>query len=148
MLIDSSFEFADNVSAAAAAGSAVVGSTKTLDVTGRALGTSRNLYLVIIVSVAFASAGAATVQFQFKTDGVTPLVPATSTLHVASEVFAYTALTKGKRIILPIPSGIPLSELYAAVVAVTGTATTTAGSINAFITMDPEEWIAYPDAVN
>jgi hypothetical protein len=38
-------------------------------------------------------------------------------------------------------------ERYLGILAVIGTTTVTAGAINAFLTADPHEWAAQPDAL-
>lgn len=149
MILDEKLEFCDATSVAAAAGTANVGDVIDLDDTTRRLAQT-TLFLVISVSAAFTSGGSATVQFRLVSDGVaTPATDGTETVHWASDVFAVAALTVGKNIIVPLPSGSLVAyERYLGLQVVTAVATTTAGSINAFLVNDADEWAALADAIN
>ncbi len=144
MLIDTHFEFCDETAVNAAAGAALVGSAEDFDVEVTDPASGRNVYLVIQVTAAFTSAGAATVSFEFRSDATASVHPTTGTLHLKTAVFPYTDLIRGKRIIMQLPQGIPAYERYCGIIVVTAGATTTAGSINAFLTLEPENWKSYP----
>lgn len=149
MIMDENLEFADNLSVAAAAGTAVLADAIDLDVLGQRIGVGDpKMYLVINVSEAFASAGAATVAFRLVSDSTDPAsTDGTETQHWESDAFAYTDLTVGKRIIVPLPSGnLATYERYLQLQVVTAVATTTAGRINAFLTNFPDDWRAMPEA--
>jgi len=47
-----------------------------------------------------------------------------------------------------IPLEGPAYERYVGILAVTATTTTTAGTVNAFLTLDPGGWTSYADATN
>lgn len=146
-IIDSTLEFCDNVSVAAAAGTALRGDV--VDLGSLSLDPGYPLYLVIGVSEAFASAGSATVQFTLATDAAAAIATnGTATVHYASRAFPYTELTAGKQVIIPLPMGIPANERYLGLLVTTATATTSAGSINAYLTLDAQNNVSYPDAVN
>lgn len=153
MLIDKTLELCDSVNVAAAAGTAVVGSV--LDFGANAakrlgqLGSSRRMSLVITVETSFTSGGAATVQFRLGSDTATPNVAANAVLHVQSGILSMANLARGNRLILPLPEGLPNLLRYMQLQVVTAVATTTAGTINAFLTMDPEFALQhYPDNVS
>lgn len=151
MILDSSLEFADNLSVAAAAGTAVLANAIDLGAAGERIATGQPaMYLVINVATAFASAGAATVQFRLVSDSTDPAsTDGTETRHWQSENFAYTRLTAGKKLIIPLPSGDATPyERYLQLQVVTGTATTTAGAINAFLTAFPDDWKAMAEAAS
>ena len=58
-------------------------------------------------------------------------------------------LVQGYNLVIPLPAGVGLTyERYLGLLVTTGGATTTAGSINAFLTRDPKKWVAYADATN
>ena len=60
-------------------------------------------------------------------------------------------LTAGQQLVIPLPVGygtIFPYERYLGLLVVTSSATTTAGSINAFLTFDPKGWKALPDGTN
>lgn len=148
MILDEKLEFCDALSVAAAAGSALVGDVVDLGAADRRIGTMNPMYLVIQVTTAFTSAGAATVSFELASDDTAAINVSTGSKHARSQVFAYTALTLGKQIIVPLPSGLPDYKQYLGVIVVTAVATTTAGAINAFLTSDAADWKALPEGGN
>lgn len=147
MLIDKNFEISDDVSCAVAAGSSVIG-TVDLGAAGIRPNSGQNLYMYLVVGTTFASGGAATVQFRLVSDSVTPVDVATNTQHWESPVFAYTELKAGKRIVVPLPSGLPFYERYLGLVLIVGTATVTAGRISAGLELSAENWEAFADGAN
>lgn len=145
-LIDSNFEFADSVSIAAAAGTYVAG-TKDFGAANSRPNSGRNVYLQIMVEETVTSGGAATVQFRLMSGAASPIVPASDVQHWGSKLFAYTELTAGKRITVPLPGGIAAYGRYVGIAYTIGTATTTAGKINAYLEFDGEGWEAMPDGI-
>lgn len=150
MFIDRNLEFCDAEDVSAAAGTEVIAAAIDLESAGIRVNIgSPDMYLVILVQSTFTSGGAATVQFRLVSDSTDPAsTDGSETRHWQSPAFAYTALTAGKAIIVPLPSGIPAYERYLQLQVVTATATTTAGTINAFLTVDPQNWRALPQAVS
>jgi hypothetical protein len=72
------------------------------------------------------------------------------TTHWQSGALAYDSAllaTLGTAFIVALPQGIDY-ERYLGLLVTTATATTTAGSINAFLTLDVDNWHPYPDAQN
>lgn len=150
MILDDNLEFCDSEDVSAAAGTEVIAAAIDLDALGQRPGTGiPTMYLVILVQTAFASAGAATVQFRLVSDSTDPASSdGTESRHWQSPAFAYTALTAGKKVIVPLPAGEPSYERYLQLQVVTAVATTTAGTINAFLTSFPDDWKAMPEAVS
>lgn len=150
MILDEKLEFCDATSVAAAAGTANVGDVVDLRQPNQRIGSGDPLVLVISVSTAFTSGGSATVQFKLVSDdSATPATNGTQTEHVLTDIFAYTELTLGKFIVARLPAGsLAKYERYLGLQVVTAGATTTAGSINAFLTVDADDWAALADAVN
>lgn len=149
MIMDTKLLFADAVDVSAAAGTAAIGDQVDLETTDRRLGSAMNMKLVIGVTTAFTSGTSSTVVFQLVSDAVNPTAAdGTETVHAQSEVFTDAELTLGAQIIIPLPAGLPLSERYLGIQVVTGSATTTAGSISAFLVTDAQDWVALPDAAN
>lgn len=149
-IMDKTLEFCDSVNVAAAAGTALRGDVIQLPANIRNLGEGgRPLYLVIAVETSFASAGAATVQFQLATDATASI----ATDGTASEVIStgavpFGVLTAGRQFAIPLPSlGQPL-EAFLGLLVTTAVATTSAGTISAYLTMDAQTWSAFPDGVN
>ena len=171
MIFDTFNEFADAVSVAAAAGTYNLGNQIDRQAAGLTLDGGVPVYLCINVDTAIVTGGVAgTIQFyvcsdntasiatnatesrhlltaQFVTDD-DPTIPAGQTLYFGalpmavdyvSRAVAGTWTTTGP--------GAPY-ERYLGVNYIIGTTTTTAGKVNAFLTLDPRGWKSYADAVN
>jgi len=149
MIMDENLEFCDALAVAAAAGTALVGDVIDLDTIGRRMLSNNNLHLVIQVTTAFASAGASTTQFVLASDAAAAIAAdGTETRHWLSHDYLKAELAAGAIIVIPLPAGIPSYERYLGIEVITGVATNTAGSINAFLTMNAADWVAMPDATN
>lgn len=148
MLIDTLTEFCDSVSAAAAAGTALLGNQIDLGAAAINPGRGQVIYLVINVEVAFASGGSATVDFQLASDAAAAIATnGSATVHFSTGAIPVADLVVGYRQIVALPQGINY-ERYLGLLCTTAIATTTAGTISAFLTLDPQNYHAYPDAVN
>ena len=146
MLIDKSFELADSVSIASAAGTYVLG-TVDLGAADSKPNSGRNLFAYITIEQALASGGAATVQFRLVTDTVTPVVAANATPLWTSATFGFAELTAGKRLVVPLTGGYPLYKRYLGLVCIIGVAALTAGKVNAGLELSGENWDALPDGI-
>lgn len=155
MIFDKRNEFADAVSVAAAAGTALVGDVIDTTAIHRDLGQGDPVYLVITIDTEIITGGVAgTVKFQLASDSTANL--ATSpTIHYDSGTFATGVaasnplLGVGKTIcVVALPIEGVVYERFLGILCVTGTTTTTAGKINAFLTLDPYKWAAYPEGAN
>ena len=148
MIMDERSEFCDGEDVSAAAGTALVGDVMDLSANAVNPGRSSNLYLVVQVETAFASGGSATVQFELASDAAAAIATdGSATTHAQTEAIAIATLVKGYRWIIQLPQGVDY-ERYLGILVTTATATTTAGAISAFLTHDPQNYHAYPDAVN
>jgi hypothetical protein len=160
MILDERNEFADAVSVAAAAGTALIGdvidlkpSTTNPNTTVALEGS--DLYLVIQTDTEIITGGAAgTLQFKLSSDAQAAIATdGSATDHIVTASFVTddaaansAALNAGGLIYCgKLPSGS--YERYLGILAVTGTTTTTAGKINAFLTSDPALYRAYADNV-
>lgn len=154
MILDELLEFADDVSVAAAAGTALIGDVIDLGATSRDIGNGETIYLVIQTGseeiITGGSAG--TLEFQLASDSTANL--ATSpTVHFSTGALVTddAALNDAKFnvggliAVVALPYGT--YERYLGILAVTATTTTTAGKINAFLTKDVAKWAAYADAI-
>lgn len=141
MILDERNEFADAVSVAAAAGTALIGDVIDLGTDG--VNSVDDLYAVINVDTEIATAAAAgTVQFFLVSDALVTLgggAVASCTLHSMTGAIATGATTvqpllaAGKTLMqVALPRG--QYERYLGVLCTTGTTTTTTGKINAFLT--------------
>lgn len=102
----------------------------------RDIGKGKPVAVVIVVETAFASAGSATEQF--KVIGHTGAdIAGAGTVIAETGAIAYTSLTKGKVIAIPIPAGIMGTTLvYLGVRCTTAGATSTNGVCSAFLALD------------
>ena len=108
------------------------------------------LYLVIQVTTAITSGGAATVSFLLSSDSTgTIAVDGTQTSHWESDTIAVATLVAGYTLVVPIPGEDPAYERFLGVqVRENAGQALTAGNINAFLTFNPKQWKAYSDAAN
>jgi len=151
-ILDERLEFMDAVDVSAAAGTALGGDVIDLGATPMDLG-HEPLYLAIQVTTAFTTGGTAEVQFILASDAAAAIATdGTATYHAVTQAFDTGVLTAGTQLVIPLPVGantLGEYERYLGVLVVTTTATTTAGSVNAFLTRDPiNGWKSYADAAN
>lgn len=147
MILDERLEFADATSVAAAAGTALIGDVIDLGAVARDIGMGDHLWFVITVDTEIITAGAAgTVKFQLVSDAQAAIATdGSATVHFDTGTFVTddaaanaTQLNAGEILFagrLPMQGNV--YERYIGVLCVTGTTTTTAGKINAFLTLDP-----------
>lgn len=158
MILDEFNEFADDVSVAAAAGTALIGDVIDLGSTTSDIGNGEPLYLVLKTgSTEIITGGAAgTIQFFLCSDSLATLgggVVANCTTHLTSSSIvtdgtdANGAECKAGAaiIVAALPQGT--YERYLGILCTIGTTTVTAGTANAFLTKDPAKWLALPDAI-
>jgi len=160
MILDERLEFADNVSVAAAAGTALIGDVIDLGSapTTQDLSGGEDLYVVLRTGATeIITAGAAgTIQFFVVSDALATLgagVVANCTTHLTSASLVTDdaaansdALNAGGTILVAkLPSGS--YERYLGILCTIGTTTVTAGTIDAFLTKDANRWRALPDAL-
>jgi hypothetical protein len=156
MILDERTEFADAVSVASTAGTINVGDVIDSSVV-RDLGQGQPVYLVVLVDTEIITGGSAgTIQFQLVSDAVTTPDTSSATKHLYSPIYTTDdsaanspELNAGETPwIVAIPPEGEQYERYLGLQAVIGTTTTTAGAVNAFLTLDPRGWKSYPDATN
>ena len=162
MILDERNEFADAVSVAATAGTAVIGDVIDLKGPTTAPNTTvdlglSDLWVVIQTDTEIITGGTAgTIQFYVVSDSLATLGSATlasCTQHLSSgslvtdDAGANDAkLNAGGYILVSkLPSGS--YERYLGILATVGTTTVTDGKINAFLTSDPALYRAYADNV-
>jgi hypothetical protein len=147
MIMDERLEFADAVSVAAAAGTALIGDVIDLGSVARDIGQGQPVYLVITTDTEIITGGTAgTVKFQLVSDAQAAIaVDGSATVHVDTGDFvtddaaANSAQLNAGGVIFagPIPLEGNVYERYIGILAITATTTTTAGKINAFLTLTP-----------
>ena len=157
MILDEMFEFADAVSVAAAAGTALIGDVVDLGANHRDLGVGDPLYLVITTDTEIITGGSAgTLKFQLVSDAQAAIATdGTATVHYDTGTFvtddananAAQFAAGGVIAIVALPMEGAVYERYLGILAITATTTTTEGKINAFLTKDVSKWASYPNAV-
>lgn len=147
MIMDERNEFADAVSVAGAAGTALIGDVIDLGAVPRDIGQGQPLYLVITTDTEIITGGAAgTINFQLVSDAAAAIATdGSATVHIDTGTFVTddsaandSQLNAGGIIFAgPLPVEGNEYERYLGVLAVIATTTVTAGKINAFLTLDP-----------
>lgn len=158
MILDERTEFADAASVAAAAGTALIGDVIDLGAAHRDIGNGQPVYLVITTDTEIITGGSAgTVKFQLASDAQAAIATdGSATVHIDTGTFvtddaaANSAQLNAGGVIFcgPLPLEGPVYERYLGILCVTATTTTTAGKINAFLTLDPTGWDAYAEGAN
>lgn len=156
MILDERNEFADAVSVAAAAGTALIGDVIDLEVV-RDIGAGRPVYLVITTDTEIITGGSAgTIKFQLASDAQAAIaVDGSASIHFETKAFVTddaaandSQLNAGGVIAcVALPMEGVAYERYLGILAVIATTTVTAGKINAFLTLDPAKYKAYADAI-
>lgn len=146
-IIDYNARFCDADTITATVANAIVGdvmdtgatpTTKNLGVNGRPI------YLVISIDEAVESNGSATVAFTLLSDSTENLATSATT-HINTGAIAKATLVAGYQMVYPLPPGN--YERYMGVYAQTAVQTLNAGKCSAYLTLDPPQWAAYPDAL-
>lgn len=158
MIMDERNEFADAASVAAAAGTALIGDVIDLGSVHRDMGSGQPLYLVITVDTEIITGGTAgTVKFQLASDAQAAIATdGSASIHYDTGTFVTddaaandTQMNAGSVICcVPLPLEGRVYERYLGILCVTATTTTTAGKINAFLTLDPTKWVAMAEGAN
>jgi site-specific recombinase len=147
MIMDKRSEFADNVAIGGATGRRLIGDVIDLG-QDRDIGAAANMYLVVQVSVTATSGTSSTAQVELVSDAQAAIaVDGSASVHVASGVIAHTAMIAGTTLfqtIIPL-EGATAYERYLGLIINVGTAAFTAGSVNAFLTMQPPVHKSYPN---
>lgn len=158
MIMDKLTEFADSVTVANTAG-ATYNLTNQVDTSVvRDIGQGQPVYLVIVVDGGadgiITGGTAGTITFRLVSDDSASIATnGTATQHWVSQAFvtddaALNALNLGDKIVVALPMGLPNYERYLGVQYTVTTTDTTAGTVSAFLTLDPTGWKSYPDAQN
>ena len=148
MILDELLEISDAGAITTGIGTALHGDVIDLGAGAPDIGTGEPLYLVIQVTTAVTSAGAATVSFEVVSDAAAAIATDTTvTYHAVTEDIGKATLVAGYTRIIPLPP-LNSAERYLGLRTNVGTAALTAGAINAFIVKDASHWKSYADATN
>lgn len=158
MIIDKRNEFADAVSVAAAAGTALIGDVIDLSLPARDFGNGQPVYLVITTDTEIITGGVAgTIKFMLASDAQAAIATdGSASVHIDTGTFVTGSaaanspqLNAGGVIFCgPLPEAGRVYERYLGVLATIATTTVTAGKINAFLTLDPTVWQPYAEGAN
>lgn len=159
MIMDERLEFADAVSVAAAAGTALIGDVIPLGSVHRDIGQGPPMWFVVTVDTEIITGGSAgTLEIQLVSDAAAAIaVDGSATVHLSSgslvtdDAAANSARLNAGAVLFaaPLPVEGNVYEAFLGVLAITGTTTTTAGKINAFLTLDPpRSGVIYPEGAN
>ena len=99
------------------------------------IGSGAPKWMNIVVDEAFASSGAATVVFAI-IDEEDSTLDDDSVVILQTRALAYTLLTEGKIICIPLPAGL-ITQQYLGMKYTIAGATTTAGKVSSFISTQP-----------
>lgn len=146
-IIDSTLQFCNATAlSTAATGLALVGNV--IDLTSaRNVAAGRPLYLVITVTTAVTSAGAATVSFLLASDSIAAIhVDGSATQHYASFAIPKATLVAGYQLVVPLPLESPAYQEFVGILQNVGTAALTAGAITAELVLDPPVNKTYPQS--
>lgn len=155
MIMDERTEFADNVSVAAVAGTALIGDVIDLGSTTSDIGNGSSVYLVIKTGATEIITGgsAGTIRFLLASDaGASIATDGTASVHfdtgtiVTDDAAANDARLNAGGTIAMVELPIGNYERYLGILATIATTTVTAGTIDAFLTRDPSKWVALPNA--
>jgi len=149
MILDERTELADATAlSTAATGLALVGDVIDTEKVRNLAGGGKPLYLVIQIDTAVTSGGAATLGFVLASDAQAAIaVDGTATEHFRTGLIPKATLVAGFGFVLPLPGESPAYERYLGILQNVGVAALTAGKINAFLTFNPKQWKANPDAI-
>jgi len=87
-----------------------------------------------------------TLAIKLASDDTASISTTTSTVHIVSATLTGTDVDAGDPIlVMALPSGV--YERYLGILQVTGTEALTGGNIDAYLTMNPPNWRAYPDGI-
>lgn len=164
-MLDKLAEFADNASIAMTAGSTALVLTNQIDLSAASLnvGGGEPIYLVVSVGgTAVQAAGAGTIEIQLVSDDSASISTATAatsvTYHARSAPITTanntTSNPKGKVLFacaLPMRgasgTGTSAYERYLGVRVVATTQDISGGTVDAYLTMDPQSYFAYANAI-
>jgi len=152
MILDERNEFCDATALnTGAAGTYNIGDTIPLSV-ARDIGQGSNIYLVINVATGITvAASTGTVSFRLVSDAADPPNTSTATVHYTSPAFATstTAIAAGTNLVTQaLPWEGNAYELVLGIQQITGTTAINAGAVDAFLTLTPARWKAYPEGQN
>ena len=148
-IIDSQLEFSDAQDIGQV--EATYLSTNVIDLSvAREVSNGQPLYLVVQIEEAVVGTSS-TIEIRLRSDSTAAVHATTSTGHYTSGAIPEATLVAGYTIVIPLPTnGLgAVYEQFLGVQYIVGTATTTAGTVNARLTIDPPTTnVHFADATN
>jgi hypothetical protein len=145
MIIDSRNEFCEGTDLSASTGTRQIGDTIDLG-SPRNLGQGQPLYLVVVVTTAVSGGS---VEIVAATDDSSSIATnGGASEHASTGVQSAADMPAGAKFVIPLGTGTVEYERYLGLLQKTSGSNVTAGVIDAFLTMDPTGWKAYPDALD
>ena len=145
MIIDSRNEFAHGVALSASTGTRQIGDVVDLG-SPRNMGNGQPLYLVVVVTTAVTGGSVEIVAAT--DDGSTLATNGDASEHASTGVQPAANMPAGAKFVIPLGTGTVEYERYLGLLQKTSGSSVTAGKIDAFLTLDPTGWKAYPDALD
>lgn len=147
MIIDKLLEFGDAATAFVNIGTLTIGDVVDLGAapTLQNIGGGEPIYLVIQIDTTIVGAGSSS-EFKLVSDSTSNLTTSPTT-HFSSGALPVATTVAGYQVCaIPLPSAATY-ERYLGVTVTSSAFNTTAGKVNAFLTLTPPAWTAYPDAI-
>lgn len=145
MIIDKLAEFADAAAAFVNVGTLTVGDVMDLGAapTLQNIGGGEPIYLVMQIDTTIVGAGSSS-EFKLVSDSTANLTTSPTTHYTSGALPVATTVAGYQVCCVPLPAS-QTYERYLGVTVTSAVANTTAGKINAFLTLSPPAWAAYPD---
>ena len=145
-IIDKLTEFCDAVTMDQETGTYLMGNQIDLGTVTRDVGKGEPVYLILRWTVAPTDGGAsATATFSLVSDASASIATnGTATVHLVTPTLLKTQMTAGTYAVYLVPSGLLAYERYLGILMTVGTAGFDAGSFDAWLSVDPVGWYAYP----
>ena len=131
------------------AGTALATNQYDLGASGRDPGNGQVLYVNFVVDELFSTGSSPTAEFRVVSDDTASIHATTMTIHASTGPIAAALLVAGYRFSIPLPVGGPAYERYLGVQCLIATATTTTGTVTAWLGLEPVGKITlFADAQN
>ena len=103
------------------------------------------MFLVLLVTTTFVSAGATTLDIDMVTDDLTGMASPIALQKLVPTPIPKASLVQGFKLVVPMAPGA--YEQFVALNYTVATGPFTAGNLTAFITDQPEDWRSYNDPI-
>jgi hypothetical protein len=144
MITDARNTFCEGADITASTGTQAIGDVIDLGAP-RDLGQGQPLYLVVVVT---ENVTGGSVEFVVASDASSSIATdGSASEHAGTGAQPAADMNVGTTLVVPLGTGTVEYERYLGVLQKTTSNTINAGKVDAFLTMDPTGWKAYPDAL-